>query len=253
MEKLLSQLHIGNVFSYERITGGRDSIVLKVNSEDGSAFAVRILPRDRIGQFRQERHLMKSAQSSGIPVPAVHEVREVDDHAVMVMDWGKGRTVLEELLGSPNISHELGWNFGKMQRRLHDVMPFHPLREQWLSAQTEEESKLYEIAFATNEPKISFLHMDFHPLNVLTEGYNITAVLDWINASTGDYRYDLARTYSILSAEEAREYMGVDHRIITNFREAWLDGYYSNEHIREDLSLYVKWANKRLLREMATK
>src|SRR4030042_1376357 len=44
----------------------------------------------------------------------------------------------------------------------------------------------------------TFVHMDFHPLNVLSDGRNITGVVDWTNAAAGDARADLAWTVTLL-------------------------------------------------------
>jgi aminoglycoside phosphotransferase (APT) family kinase protein len=46
----------------------------------------------------------------------------------------------------------------------------------------------------------ALLHMDYHPLNVMTDGRRVTGVLDWANATAGDPRTDLARTTVLLRA-----------------------------------------------------
>ncbi|WP_042224374.1 phosphotransferase family protein [Oceanobacillus manasiensis] len=251
LENLLLQLNLGRISNYKRIKGGRDSVVFKVGTLTGEAYAVRILPEDRLEQFRQEEKFITVAMDKGIPVPIVQDVRIVDKHAVMIMEWARGRTVLEELLASPKDASGLGYNFGRMQHRLHSVMPYYNRKSQWLDPQTDKEKELYEIANYSNNEIIKFLHMDFHPLNVLAENNKITAVLDWVNASTGDYRYDLARTYSILNTEEARRHLGLDHVLVRKFREAWLDGYYGGKKERDELVPYLNWANLRLSRELA--
>ncbi len=250
LEKILEQLNIGTILDFQRITGGRDSVVYKVRNMSEKRYAVRILPHERVDQFKQEEHLINIAHKNGIPVPFVHQVMEVEKYAVMVMEWGRGRTVLQELLDNPKNATELGMDFGRMQRQLHDVMPSEMGKSEWLAPKSEREKKLYEKARSANETKICFLHMDYHPLNVLAENSEITGVLDWMNASSGDYRYDLARTYSILSVEEAKQYLGIDDALVKRFREAWLDGYYSISKGREELDLYIHWANDRLVREM---
>ncbi|MFD2630169.1 phosphotransferase family protein [Oceanobacillus kapialis] len=252
MEKILNQLNLGNISLYEKVTGGRDSVVFKVQNINGKTYAIRILPKERVEQFRQEAQLMEVATNNGIPVPAVQEVKVVDDHAVMIMNWGKGRTVLEELLASPENAIKLGRNFGRMQRRLHDVMPSHLGQSKWLEPQNKQEKELYKKAtLANDEEKVRFLHMDYHPLNVLAEKNKIAGVLDWVNASTGDYRFDLARTYSILTGEEARKYLGINKSVIMNFSEAWLDGYYMDRKERDNFDLFLEWAKLRLSRELA--
>jgi aminoglycoside phosphotransferase (APT) family kinase protein len=42
------------------------------------------------------------------------------------------------------------------------------------------------------------LHLDYHPLNILSHGRVITCVLDWANVAVGDPRADLARTVTLL-------------------------------------------------------
>jgi len=45
----------------------------------------------------------------------------------------------------------------------------------------------------------SFLHLDYHPQNVMVEGLRVTGVVDWANAAIGDRHFDAATTAVILS------------------------------------------------------
>ena len=45
----------------------------------------------------------------------------------------------------------------------------------------------------------SFLHLDYHPQNVIVEGFRVTGVIDWANAAIGDRHFDAATTAVILS------------------------------------------------------
>jgi aminoglycoside phosphotransferase (APT) family kinase protein len=45
----------------------------------------------------------------------------------------------------------------------------------------------------------SFLHLDYHPQNVMVEGLRVTGVIDWANAAIGDRHFDAATTAVILS------------------------------------------------------
>src|SRR5438046_2076220 len=54
------------------------------------------------------------------------------------------------------------------------------------------------------------LHLDFHPLNVLVSGKQVSAVLDWANARAGDPRADVARSYSILVVAPPRQSRAVE-------------------------------------------
>lgn len=45
----------------------------------------------------------------------------------------------------------------------------------------------------------SFLHLDYHPQNVLVKGLRVTGVIDWANTAVGDRHFDAATTSVILS------------------------------------------------------
>jgi aminoglycoside phosphotransferase (APT) family kinase protein len=45
----------------------------------------------------------------------------------------------------------------------------------------------------------SFLHLDYHPQNVMVSGLRVTGVIDWANAAIGDRHFDAATTAVILS------------------------------------------------------
>jgi aminoglycoside phosphotransferase (APT) family kinase protein len=51
--------------------------------------------------------------------------------------------------------------------------------------------------FGTAPP--SFLHMDYHPQNVLVKGLHVMGVIDWAHAAIGDRHFDAATTAVILS------------------------------------------------------
>ncbi|HVB09814.1 MAG TPA: phosphotransferase, partial [Bacillota bacterium] len=95
------------------------------------------------------------------------------------------------------------------------------------------------------------LHGDYHPLNVLTDGERITAVLDWTNAAAGDPRTDVARTLSILRLEgrvPGRFPLEL-RRVLAPFERAWLAGYGG------DLpdAIFRAWAGAFMADDMAAK
>jgi len=45
----------------------------------------------------------------------------------------------------------------------------------------------------------SFLHLDYHPQNVLVKGLRVTGVIDWAHAAIGDRHFDAATTAVIMS------------------------------------------------------
>jgi aminoglycoside phosphotransferase (APT) family kinase protein len=51
----------------------------------------------------------------------------------------------------------------------------------------------------------SFLHLDYHPQNVLVKGLRVTGVIDWANAAIGDRHFDAATT-SVMMSTSAMEH-----------------------------------------------
>ncbi|MGH7813465.1 MAG: phosphotransferase [Candidatus Binataceae bacterium] len=48
--------------------------------------------------------------------------------------------------------------------------------------------------------RLSLLHLDYHPINVIVKGPRVTGVIDWVNADRGDRHLDAAMTAVILSS-----------------------------------------------------
>ena len=98
----------------------------------------------------------------------------------------------------------LGRAFGRMQARIHAVRApalGSASDADWIAWAGPDEPGLQAILRRTASKNCTLLHLDYHPLNVLTDGTQITAVLDWANARSGDARADVARTYTILAVQ----------------------------------------------------
>lgn len=54
-------------------------------------------------------------------------------------------------------------------------------------------SRLYSFKY---EPKLC--HGDLHPFNLIMNG-DVVSIIDWVDASAGDFRADICRTYLLLS------------------------------------------------------
>jgi hypothetical protein len=97
------------------------------------------------------------------------------------------------------------------------------------------------------------LHLDYHPLNVLTENGKVTAVLDWANATTGDPRADLARTLSILRmAPLPTGLTGAVARIqLRAFEAGWRYGYEEVVGPTDSLAPFCWWAGLAMERDLS--
>jgi aminoglycoside phosphotransferase len=139
----------------------------------GCEYALRVLPPE---VAEREAAVHHAAAAAGLPVPRICARAP----GLLLIEWCVGVPLLTVLAHRP---YELGRLFGEAQAMIHAVAAPPGLRARGPVAGT------------------ALLHLDYHPLNVLTDGERITAVLDWTNAAAGDPRTDLARTFSILRLE----------------------------------------------------
>lgn len=181
-----------------RVRGGSDTAVWRVVA--GSvAYALRLFPPGREGGCLLEAQVMNAAAAAGVPVPAVRARDVWRGHALLLTDWCPGQTVFEALLLRPADAPRLGRLFGAEQARVHRVpVPAGIIAEPWIDAAGPAADVLRASLEAVAPSRPALLHLDYHVLNVLTEGERITGVIDWSNARPGDPRADLARTFSIL-------------------------------------------------------
>jgi len=64
----------------------------------------------------------------------------------------------------------------------------------------EAHARLASRAAEFRSAPLSFVHLDYHPQNVLVSGMRVTGVIDWVNADIGDRHLDAAMTAAILSS-----------------------------------------------------
>ncbi|MFS0863448.1 phosphotransferase family protein [Fredinandcohnia sp. 179-A 10B2 NHS] len=255
VENILKELGLSSVTKVQQIHGGQDSSVWKVETAN-FAYALRVLPGDHYEQFVREQKVIQLAQNNGIPVPNVVSVFKGESYCAMLMEWAKGHTVFEELQRSPDNASQIGKEFGRMQALIHAISVdnnFEDNNENFLTPVTDLEKSamnLIEKYYTLYSPTL--LHLDYHPLNILTDGEKITAVIDWANASAGDYRFDFARTFSILRLEGTKYF---DKKTFEEFESGWLIGYFSFIGMipADPIELFNVWAGDRMLRDLSGK
>ena len=93
--------------------------------------------------------------------------------------------VVDALGRWPERATSLGEVCGEVLARIHAVtIPVDPDRGwlRWSGLGSDDPFYQQLDAFARHD---RLLHLDFHPLNVLTDGVRVTAVLDWYHGSRG--------------------------------------------------------------------
>ncbi|MFT4416964.1 aminoglycoside phosphotransferase family protein [Fredinandcohnia humi] len=252
IDKIISALGLEPPSKYQQILGGEDSSVWKIETS-GSVYALRILPHHRHVQFLHEQQIINYVRGNGLPVPMVYSVLLVDEFSVMLMEWAQGHTVFQELQENPKNAYLLGYEFGRTQALIHHLpCPQTEGKDRdWLTPSSQsEENIINRIDTVVTPSKKSLLHLDFHPLNVLTDGQKITAVIDWANSTVGDNRFDIARTFSILRLEGAKHFEN-SSTDFAEFEKGWSEGYKSVSGAISSLEIFYAWAGIRMVRDLA--
>ncbi|WP_216325849.1 phosphotransferase family protein [Deinococcus aestuarii] len=224
----------------ERLPGASGNPSWRVETAAGT-FAVRLYPRSEAGTAHGLARLAEALRAGAYPVPRVGAVGVTGEHAVLVQEWAPGVPVAAALEETPGRAYDLGLAVGETHARLHA-----------LPVPAEAHAALRRLDGPTGVPASpAWLHLDYHPLNVLVEGGAVSAVLDWENVALGDARLDVARTLSILSADPAVwAISGARRRVLLSFRCGYLEGYAQAGGRLDGLPPFLAWAGEFMRRDL---
>lgn len=251
--EILSLLGINGTPTVIPVQGGFDMAMWKVEYE-GQTYALRVFEPGRHEDCERERVVMAAARAAGLPVPEVHGVGVWQDHPALLITWLAGRMVADELRARPWHLWRLGIVFGRMQAAIHAVPAPDLLRQQpeaWMAWKCEGEQTLQDRLRHLLLDEVALLHLDYHPRNVLTDGKQITGIVDWTNAHAGDPRADAARTVSILCVDPAARKPLLQRLGLRIFELAWRIGYQRERGRLKDMALFYAWAGTVIQRDLA--
>jgi aminoglycoside phosphotransferase (APT) family kinase protein len=250
---VLAALGIHHTARCTRVTCGWDAAIWRVEvSESGHTYALRVFPVAEALLCDREARAMWAAATAA-PVPRIHELGVWRARPALLMDWAPGRTIAELLRAEPATARRVGVAFGRTQAALHRASVPEEWRDAgWIALAGPEESLLQARVRAVARRTDALLHLDYHPLNVLIDGDEVSGVIDWSNARAGDPRADLARTCGILrlmagGAGEPTELVAVTLRA---FEVGWWLGY---GRWQPDMPLFLAWAGALMQRDLAPK
>lgn len=202
--RTLAALGYSDISEPVRITGGWDTLIWRFQTPDGGDHSLRVyfIPGSH-AMARREMIALRACEEAGQPVPRIEKFGEDEGMTVAVLTWCPGNTLLSAVERKPWLLPRLSRIFGRAHARLHTVAAPAELRveapDEWLGRVADYHKHLAErmrnIELATD----TLIHMDFHPLNVISRGNEITGILDWTYAAAGDRRADLARTHFMLA------------------------------------------------------
>lgn len=149
-----------------------------------------------------EANKQKLAYSSGLVVPQVIDVTNVQGNQAIIMEYIEGTTIGDLLFEDLDHAHTYLALSVDIQRKIHLTSPrlFEPMKDK-LHRQIEAVPILDEMIKSILLQKLasmkftnSLCHGDFHVFNLIKSVESVT-IIDWADASAGDLRADVCRTY----------------------------------------------------------
>ncbi|MGH1277755.1 phosphotransferase family protein [Bacillus basilensis] len=156
-----------------------------------------------------EAKKQKYAYLCGLPVPNIFEVTKIQNRQAIIMEYVKGDSIGNLLLNNLNEAEHYINICVNEQIKIHSICmntdEIESMRErlerQIKSVQKsdgkQKENILNKLHLIKFEPRLC--HGDFHPFNlILTKEENVK-IIDWVDASSGDIRADVFRTYLLFA------------------------------------------------------
>jgi aminoglycoside phosphotransferase (APT) family kinase protein len=251
---ILESLGLSGQIQVTPVTGGADMAIWRVE-HGGATSALRLFRSGQMAAAKREIAAMRAASERGSPVPAIHAEGTWQDRPAMLLTWMPGCPLAHELCARPWRAWSLGVAFGRMQARLHQIPAPAALQQEprsWIDW-AEPDPVLGDRLLAIASKREMFLHLDYHPLNVLVADRQVTAVLDWTNARAGDPRADLARTASILHFAPCCSGLPAPlASIIRRMLEAgWRHGYRALAGPIHGMIPFYAWAGMLMVRDLS--
>ncbi|MFH2019499.1 MAG: phosphotransferase [bacterium] len=230
----------------ENVVKGNVNIVRKIKL-NGKPYVVRMHPAGvKNGYFYSEKMVLDLAYMHIIPVPIVIEVHEAtspQDMDFMLMTLSEGTTMAVVLEKDNSNEDELLIDCGHKMAQIHEIMvdgygPFdnqqakagklvglHSSYHDFVHAGlaenidrlikyeviTEQQADHFRMVFEDKNfepvdgPRL--VHNDFADWNLLTDGHQISAVLDWDESHAGDPVADLACWSTFFTIERMVKFM----------------------------------------------
>ncbi|WP_088291796.1 phosphotransferase family protein [Bacillus mycoides] len=155
-----------------------------------------------------EAQKQKYAYSCGLHVPKVFEVTEIQGRQAIIMEYVEGESVGELLLNNLSKAEHYISICVSVQQKIHAISvssdEIEPMEERLYRQinsvhDLDEKQKgniLKKLDSITFEPRLC--HGDLHPFNLIMSNGDVK-IIDWVDASSGDIRADVFRTYLLYS------------------------------------------------------
>jgi Predicted aminoglycoside phosphotransferase len=171
---------------------------------DGNT-AIKLYENAPPDEADNEAARQRFARDSGLPVPEIYGIRRLENNAVALdMEYIAGKPVICPGMSSDQRNSAIK-AMAELQCQMHKVhapgLPKLTSRLEWKIRnsqyldETIKESLLTLLAQLNSEADF-LCHGDFHPNNVLYDGFKYW-IIDWVDAASGNPYADACRTYLI--------------------------------------------------------
>ena len=244
---ILNTLGVEKISHIEAVSGGSDTTIWKV-AHGGQVSALRLFRPEQVDAARREAIAMTATQGVA-PVPQLRREGVWHGRPALFLEWMRGVPLRDQLFANPASAYDLGVAFGGAQALIHTVEAPYELQSggwtDWIG-----------IPFPAEARGNALLHFDYHPLNVLFDGENVSGVVDWPNCGAGDPRLDAARTLVMLQFGPTNA-TGLDPALIEHARKSlitgWRTGYLANGGSLSNFAPFLPWAGNATLRDLERK
>lgn len=157
------------------------------------------LPKE---EARHEAIKQEFAYTSGLPVPRVVDITEVQGRQAIIMEQIQGKTLGELLLKNrDDVEYYLTLSVD-VQQKIHQIeaVSFTPmkakLKSKILSAQRLTDKQKQKLLDQLDQMAFDnkLCHGDFHLFNLILSGEKVY-IIDWVDSSSGNRFADVCRTY----------------------------------------------------------
>ncbi|MCT4779980.1 MULTISPECIES: aminoglycoside phosphotransferase family protein [Exiguobacterium] len=212
-QMLREQPEFQGIVVWERIKNRYSRHPKYVLQQNGRTSIVHVAPRETFERKRAEFTWLQRMKQEGLPVPEPFAVKQLPSICYVWYGFLSGQTVKKTLPLLQETAYGMGQEAGRLLRRLHqyaapaDVNPWYgrcldkhqryvrlyeqgPIR---LKADEAILSLIKERRHLVKGRPNHFQHDDFHLDNLITDGSNLTGVIDFSNYDFGDPWHDFVK------------------------------------------------------------
>ena len=152
-------------------------------------------------------------EETGLPVPALKEVVEIDGKWSLVLEWKEGKTLEQLMAEHPENLEEYMEAFVELQLEIHGKKAPHlnkltdKLMRQIDGLKELDATQRYELhtRLASMKKHTKVCHGDFNPSNVIVAEDGTMSVVDWAHVAQGNASADAAMTYLLFALKDQKK------------------------------------------------